>query len=231
VAGYLFGIGSVLTPLFLGATLGGLLTARVPEGNAAGDELTSWFNPTSLATGLLVLLTGAFLSAVYLVAESRRRGAPDLLGYFRVRALVAGGCGLVAGAATLGALLADQRTMFDRVIGRSWPLLILGVLTLAATFWLAARGVIRGLRLVAAAGVAALVAAWGVAQYPYVLPFSLTISDAAGAPLTLKWVLGCSVVALFTVGPALILLFVLDQRDAVGEDPTTSPEPTLSSWR
>ncbi len=226
VAGYLFGVGSVLTPFFLGATLGGLLTARVPEGNAAGNELTSWFNPTSLATGLLVLLTGAFLSAVYLVAESRRRGAPDLQDYFRIRALVAGGCGLVAGAAALGALLADQRTMFDRVTGRSWPLLLLGVVALAATFWLAARGVVRGLRLVAAAGVAALVAAWGAAQYPYLLPFSLTISDGAGAPLTLKWLVGCSLVALLTVGPALTLLFVLDQRDVMGEDPTTSREPS-----
>jgi cytochrome d ubiquinol oxidase subunit II len=141
LAGYLFGAGSVLTPFFLGAALGGLLSGRVPEGNAAGNELTSWFNPTSLAIGLLVLLTGAFLSAVYLIAEARRRGAPDLQGYFRIRAVVAGVGGLVAGGAALGALLADQRTMFDRVIGRSWPLLVLGVLALAATFCLGDRAV------------------------------------------------------------------------------------------
>ena len=71
----------------------------------------------------------------------------------------------------------------------------------AAALALAARGVDRGLRLVAAGGVAALVAAWGVAQYPYLLPFSLTISDGAGAPLTLEWLLGCSLAALLTVGP------------------------------
>ena len=53
-------------------------------------------------------------------------------------------------------------------------------LALAATFLLAARGVVRGLRLVAAVGVAGLVWAWGVAQYPYLLPFSLTIADGAG---------------------------------------------------
>ncbi|MFF5297211.1 cytochrome d ubiquinol oxidase subunit II [Paractinoplanes globisporus] len=229
VAGYLFGVGSVLTPFFLGAALGGLLAGRVPEGNAAGNELTSWFNPISLATGLLVLLTGAFLSAVYLIAEARRRGAPDLQGYFRTRALVAGVAGLIAGGAALGALLAGQRTMFDRVIGRSWPLLVLGVLALAVSFWLAVRGVTRGLRLVAAAGVAALVAAWGVAQYPYLLPFSVTISEAAGAPATLRWVLVCSLLAVLTVGPALTLLFVLDQRERVGEDPTTSREATVGT--
>ena len=74
-------------------------------------------------------------------------------------------------------------------------------------------------------------AAWGVAQYPYLLPFSLTIADGAGSPVTLHWVLACALVALFTVGPALGLLFVLDQRAPMGEDPTTSREVTLSSHR
>ena len=53
LTGWLFGIGSVLTPFCLGAALGGLLSGRVPEGNAAGNELTSWWNATSMAVGLL----------------------------------------------------------------------------------------------------------------------------------------------------------------------------------
>jgi cytochrome d ubiquinol oxidase subunit II len=147
---------------------------------------------------------------------------PDLQNYFRARAIAAGVAGLVLGAAALVALWFDQPTMFDRVAGRSWWLLLLGVLALAVTFVLAARGVVRGLRLVAAIGVAALVAAWGVAQYPYLLPFSLTISAGSGAAVTLRWILVCFVVAVLFIGPALVLLYVLDQRGAVGEDPTTS---------
>jgi cytochrome bd ubiquinol oxidase subunit II len=225
LAGWLFGIGSILTPFCLGAVLGAVMTGRVPPGNAAGDELSSWWNPTSIVIGLLAVAVGAYGSAVYLIAEAHRRGVPGLRGYFRVRAVAAGGAGLVLGLAGLVALHADQRQMFDRVVGRSWPLLLLGVLALAAAFRLAARGVVRGLRLVAAAGIAALVWAWAVAQYPYLLPFSLTIDAGAAAPVTLRWILAWFVVALLLVAPALALLYLLDQRGALGEDPTTARVP------
>ncbi len=81
--------------------------------------------------------------------------------------------------------------MFHRLAHRSVPLLVIGVLALARHVrrWrCVARA--RGLRVVAALGVAALVWAWAVAQYPYLLPFSLTISAGAGAGATMDWLLG-----------------------------------------
>jgi len=222
LAGWLFGIGSVLTPFFLGAALGAVLSGRVPAGNAAGDELTSWWNLTSVSVGLLAVAMGAFLSAVYLVVEARRRGLPGLRNYFRIRAVGAGVAGLVLGAVALAALRADERQMFDRIVGRSWALIIIGVVALVATFALAVRGATRGVRVVAAVGVAALVWTWGVAQYPYLLPFDLTITAGAGAAVTQRWLLAWFVVALLVIGPALVLLYVLDQRGELGEDPTTS---------
>jgi len=122
--------------------------------------------------------------------------------------------------------------MFDRVVGRSWALIVIGVLALAATFLFAARGVVRGLRVAAAVGVAALVWTWAVAQYPYLLPFDLTIDQGAGAAVTQRWLLAWFAVALVVLGPALVLLYVLDQRGELVEDPTTSastedtPTPT-----
>jgi cytochrome d ubiquinol oxidase subunit II len=222
VAGWLFGIGSVLTPFCLGAALGGVVTGRVPPGNATGNELTSWWNATSIAVGLLAVAIGAFVAAVYLVAEARRRDLPQLEEQFRIRALAGGGAALVLGVIALVALYADQPQMFDRFVDRSWPLLVLGVLALAGAFLLATRGTVRGLRLVAAIGVAALVWAWAVAQYPYLLPFSMTIGAGSAAPITLRWVLVWFVVALLTVGPALVLLYRLDQLSELGEDPETS---------
>jgi cytochrome d ubiquinol oxidase subunit II len=221
IAGWGFGLGAVLTPFFLGTAAGGLLTARVPPGNSAGDEFTSWWNTTSVVVGLLAVTTGAFMAAVYLISEARRRDLADLQAYFRVRAVIAGIVGLLLGATALATLYADERRMFDRIIGRSWPLLAVGVLALTATFVLAVRGVERRPRVVAAVGVAALVWAWGVAQYPYLLPFDLTISEGAGAATTQRWVLAWFVVALLTAVPALVLLYVLDQRGDLGEEPTT----------
>jgi cytochrome d ubiquinol oxidase subunit II len=229
VAGWVFGIGSVLTPFFLGAALGAVLGGRIPPGNAAGNEVSSWWNATSMMLGLLTVATGAFVAAVYLVAETHRRAMPDLRRYFQVRACAAGGVALLLGVAALVALRADQRQMFDRIVGRSSALLALGVLALAAALLLAGRPAVRGMRLVAALGVAALVWAWAVAQYPYLLPFSMTVSAGAAAPATLHWVLVWFVVAVLVVLPALAMLYVLDQREVLAEDPTTSRPATPSS--
>ncbi|GIH98179.1 cytochrome D ubiquinol oxidase subunit II [Planobispora takensis] len=221
LAGWLFGIGSILTPFCLGAVLGAIMAGRVPAG-ATGDEISSWWNATSIVFGLVAVSIGAFAAAVYLIAESRRRGAPHLHGYFRTRAFVSGGAALVLGVAGLIALRADQRQMFDRVVERGWPLLLLSAVALAGAFLLAARGMVRGLRLVAAAGIAALIWAWAVAQYPYLLPFSLTVDAGAAAGVTLDWILVWFAVALLLVIPALALLYVLDQKGDLAEDPATS---------
>jgi len=222
IAGWLFGVGSILTPFCFGVVVGAIITGRVPVGNAAGNELSSWWNFTSIVVGLLVVALGAFVAAVYLIAEANKRGIAELPGYFRRRAIAAGAAALVLGVIALVTLLAEQRQMFDRVVSRSWPLIVLGLVALAAVFWLAARGTVRGVRLVAGVGVAALVWAWAVAQYPYLLPFSLTIEAGAAPSVTLGWILGWFVVSLLLVVPALILLFVLDQRADLAEDPTTS---------
>ena len=89
----------------------------MPVGNAAGDAVSSWVNPLSLVIGALFVATGAYLSAVFLVNDSRRAGAPDLERYFATRALVAA---VVAGAlavAGLVALHANARFVYDGLKG------------------------------------------------------------------------------------------------------------------
>ncbi len=227
VTGWLFGLGAIITPFFFGTAIGAIMSGRVPP-DGSGDPVTSWWNPVSITVGLLAVAMGAFLSATYLVVESARRGVHELHGYFRIRALVAGvvafACGIAAGIA----LHADQLTMFQRLVHRSIALLVVGVLALAVTFVMALRGKARGLRVVAALGVAALIWAWAVAQYPYLLPFGLTISAGAGASITMDWLIGWFIVAVVTVIPTLIFLYVLDQRGDLGEDPTTSASETAA---
>ncbi|HEY2791606.1 MAG TPA: cytochrome d ubiquinol oxidase subunit II [Micromonosporaceae bacterium] len=229
LAALLFGLGAIITPFFFGTAVGAFITGRVPP-DGSGDPVTSWWNAVSITVGLLTVAMGAFLSAAYLVVESTRRGVPELRDYFRIRAVVAGAIGLACGIASAIALHADQPEMFNRLLHRSLALLIIGVLALAATLVMAMRGIGRGLRIVAALGVAALVWAWAVAQYPYLLPFRLTIAAGAGASVTLHWVLGWFVVAVIVVIPLLVLLYVLDQRGDLGEDPTTSA-PSRSEAR
>ena len=80
---------SILTPFALGAAIGGIASGRVPVGNAEGDHVTSWVNPTSFAIGTIAVAAGAYLAAVYLAGDAARAGLDDLTADFRRRALAA----------------------------------------------------------------------------------------------------------------------------------------------
>src|SRR3982751_2011767 len=52
VLGAVFALSSVLIPFCFGAAIGGVASGRVPVGNATGDLVTSWLNPTSEMVGV-----------------------------------------------------------------------------------------------------------------------------------------------------------------------------------
>src|SRR3954452_13591240 len=113
VLGALFASASVLIPFCFGATLGGIASGRVGIGNATGDPWDSWLNPTSALIGVLAVLTGAYLAAVYLAGDSVRAEQPDLARAFRARALLAGGLSGVVAIGGLLVLRSDARALYD----------------------------------------------------------------------------------------------------------------------
>ncbi len=217
VAVALFGLASLLTPFFLGTVVGAIAGGRVPAGNATGDFLTSWFNTLSFVIGALFVATSAYLAAVFLVSDARRAGAPDLERYFSNRALVTA---VVAGALAVGGLVAlhsQARELYDGLTGDGLPLVALSVLCGLGVLALLHRGAHRGARVLAVGAVAAVIAGWGVAQQPYVLPGTLTIAQAAAPSGTLTGVLVVFGIAVVAVLPAIGLLFTLVQRNLVEE--------------
>ncbi len=54
--------------------------------------------------------------------------------------------------------------------------------------------------------------AWGVAQWDYLLPESLTVSAAAAPSGTITAVLVATGLAAVLIVPAFVLLYVLDQK-------------------
>ncbi len=224
----LFGFASLLTPFFMGTVVGAIAGGRVPVGNAAGDAVTSWLNPLSLVIGALFVATSAYLSAVFLVSDARRAGAPDLERYFHTRALIAA---LVTGALAAAGLVllhSDARYVFDGLIGDGLPLVILSLLCGIAVLVLLRRGVRRGARPLAVGAVAAVLWGWGVAQNPYLLPQKLTIDDAAAPSATLTGLLIVFGVAVVLVLPAIALLFTLAQRSLIEESESPQPHRTGS---
>jgi NADH dehydrogenase FAD-containing subunit/cytochrome bd-type quinol oxidase subunit 2 len=217
--GGIFAISSVLTPFFFGTVIGGIASGRVPVGNAAGDLITSWLNPTSVTIGLLAVAAAAYLAAVFLVTDARRFVDPDLEEYFRTRAITAA---VVAGlVALIGVfvLRRDDNYLFQGLAERGWPLLLLSGVTGIAALVILRRGARQATRVLGAAAVASMLWGWGVAQYPYLLPQTLTISAGAGAPATLQWLVIVVVAALLLVLPSLIFVFRLDQQSRLEVNP------------
>ncbi len=211
-----FAISSVMTPFFMGAVVGAIAAGNVPaEGN--GAAFSSWLEPLPLLTGALFVVTGAYLAAIFLVADSHRAGDKEMEGYFAGRGLAAGLLAGVLALAGIFALHADARYAYERLIVEGLPLVIVSVLCgFGALALLLGRGR-RGLRPLAVGAVVAVIWGWGVAQFPYLLPTSLKISQSAAPGPTLDAVLIVFVIAAIVVLPALGLLYWLSQRELLGE--------------
>jgi len=223
--GAAFASSSVLVPYCMGAVAGAIASGRVPAGGEAGEPVSSWVNPTSVLGGVLAVVVCAYLSAVYLVWDSRRLDDAEMAQYFRTRAI---GAGIVAGAVGfvgIFVLRSDARYVFDGLTSRALVFVILSALCGVGSLVLLIRDE-RGARPLAIGAVATVVIGWGVAQWPYMLPTSLKVSQAAAPDPTLQTVLVVFVLAAVLILPAFALLYVLDQRDVLPEEGVESPMGT-----
>jgi cytochrome d ubiquinol oxidase subunit II len=216
--GAAFAASSILVPYCFGAIVGAVASGRVPAGGQAGDPWSSWINPTSVLGGVMAVTMAAYLASVYLVWDARRLADDQMVAYFHRRAVAtAVVAGLVA-AAGIFVLRADASYVFHGLTSRALPLVIVSTLCGAASLLLLLRGARRGARELAALAVATLVSAWGVAQWDYILPETLTVSQAAAPSGTITAVLVATAIAVVLIGPAFVLLFVLDQRSMLPGD-------------
>jgi cytochrome d ubiquinol oxidase subunit II len=220
------GLSSILTPFALGAAAGGIASGRVPVGNAAGDLVTSWLNPTSIAIGVLSVATGAYLAAVYLAADAQRLREADLVRAFRTRALAAG---VVTGALALGALLvvrSDAPRIWDGLTS-GWGILALvasaaGGFATVALVW---RERFEPARAAATIAVVAIIAGWAIAQSPDLLP-GLTVHEAASGHATLVALVIAVAFGAVVLLPSLGYLFTLVLRGRLDPGETERAAPT-----
>jgi cytochrome d ubiquinol oxidase subunit II len=221
----LFALSSVLTPFALGTVVGAIASGRVPVGNAAGDLVTSWLNPTSVFIGALAVATGAHLAAVYLAADARRMGVRALELDFRARALASGLCAGVLALIGLLVVHYDAPALFNGLTSDGGAAMI-GVSAAAGlvTLVLVWRNHFGPARVSAALAVAALVAGWALAQRPRFLP-GLTVDQAAAGRSTLLAVIITVAGGAIVLAPSLVLLFRLFLRGRL--DPVVIPGETL----
>jgi cytochrome bd ubiquinol oxidase subunit II len=225
-----FSISSVLTPFALGTAVGGIASGRVPIGNAAGGQFSSWLNPTSLLIGVLAVATAAYLAAVFLCADATKLDDRDLEEQFRRRALAAGVVAGLIAFAGLGVVANDADRIFHGLTsGVGLAALVASLVAGIATLALVWRRQYELARYSGAVAVAAIIAGWALAQSPLFLP-GLTIEAAAAPRTTLIAVTVAVLGGAVILFPSLALLFRLDLTGRLaegGESVDLRPTPRL----
>ncbi len=227
------GVSSILTPFSLGLVVGAIAAGRVPVGNAAGDQISSWLSPVPLVIGVLAVSVSAYMAAVFLAADAARHDQPELEQEMRLRGLVAG---LVAGAVAVAGLVvlhADVHRLYAELTsGAPLVVAVISALSGLATLALLAARRHEACRYTAALAVAAVIAAWAIAQSPVILP-GLTVAQAAAPHDVLIAVTVAVLAGALILFPSLALLFRLFLGGRLSE-PAASPEaahPTTARAR
>src|SRR3954454_1766833 len=217
--GAAFALSSVLLPFCMGAAVGGIVSGRVPVGNAEGDALTSWLNATSITIGVLAVLTGAYLAAVFLAGDARRTERPELGEAFRRRALLAGIAAGVLAVGALPVLRSDAREVFDGLTSGLGLVLVLGSgLFGAATLALVAARRYEPARWTSGAAVTCITVGWAAAQSPDLLPGALTMQDGAASDTVLAATLISAFAGMLVLLPSLFYLYRLVLRGRLDEE-------------
>jgi len=219
--GWVFSVSSALTPMLLGVCLGAASSGRIelPEGlgvaERAAPHITdfwgSWLAPFPWAVGVFNLCLCTLLAAVYLIHEAPQGALRE---GFRRHALAAG---VATGAAALVAyaLAKDGAPLvYAGLTGQPWsaPLHAATAAAALTTLW-ALRRARDGLARVAVIAQAALIiAGWSLSLFPYLVPPSLTLANAAASPDVLRPVLYTLGAGALLLIPALVTLFWVFKR-------------------
>jgi cytochrome bd ubiquinol oxidase subunit II len=215
--GALFGCSSLLAPFFLGTAVGAVTTGSIPP-RSHGLSTAAWTSPTALVTGGLFVAACAFIGAVYLVGDASRRGHDDLVPYFGHRAALSGLVTGVLAAVNLALLHGSAPYVFRRLTGVALPLVIISVLAGAAAVTLIMLRRQWLLRIFGALSVAAVLAAWGLAQYPWLFPTRLGLAAAAAPASSLLAEIVVIGMAAVLVVPAFACLYWLQQHGRLEHD-------------
>jgi cytochrome d ubiquinol oxidase subunit II len=217
--GWVSAVSSLLTPFMLGTVIGAIAGGRVPVGNAAGDPISSWLNPVSITVGILAVAFCAYLAAIYLAADAKRFGEEDLADAFRKRAIGAGVVSGLLALAGLGVMADDDRSIYDGLVSGAGlaAVIVSGLagLTAIAMLWLRKYPMAR---VAGALATVAVVAGWGIAQSPEILP-GLTIAQAAAPENVIIALLFSIAIGLLILVPSMILLYSLVLGGRFDADP------------
>ncbi len=212
--GRLFASASVVTPVLLGIAVGTLAAGRVQVPGGRGfvaDYIAPWLSAFTVSVGLFTLVLFAFLAAVYLTLET---GEPALREDFRKRALLSGGLAFVLAMTTLALAWREAPLVWAGLVTapRALPVHLLTGAAASLALWALWRRHFLLARQAAVAQVTLILWGWALAQYPWMLPETMTIGQAAAPPVTLRLTLIALAIGAVLLFPSLYYLFRIFKR-------------------
>lgn len=207
--GHIFSVTSILTPFLFGTMAAAVASGalRIVHGQMPVGLIGAWLTPFAIVVGLMAIALCATISAVYLTVEAQAIHKQKLVESFRWRALFAGACMAILGL--VGLILSPSEApilwqgMLDHAIWAVVVTLLIGIATAATLVFRR----FRFSRILMIMQTGALIGTWGLAQLPYIVPPSLTVTSAASPPLTLLELFISALVGMSMLIPALWFLF------------------------
>lgn len=209
-----FGISSLITPFFLGITLGAVSSGdiRVDDGVTRIELVDSWLTPFALLCGVFAQVIFAFLAAAYLTDE--HRNDVELRQVFRSRAL-ASGLIVFPLALLLFIVSKEGAPNIYHELTDVWGILLI-VLTGGVTLFTMTnvwQDRPHLARIGAIIQVSFILLGWGIAQHPYMIYPDITIQGAAAPDITLQLVLIALIVGSIVLIPSLFYLFYIFRQE------------------
>ena len=189
-------LGSVVVAFVQGAAIGAMMRGVPVVNNQYAGNVFGWLHPFSVLTGIGLVLGYALLGAGWLVLKSE--GTLRAWAYVRIPWLV-GAVIAVLGLAFIASLTIDadaiaQSNLQDRHWGVAFPILALAALI----------GVVAGARarrdevpfLLTVLFFLASYLTLGVMFWPYMVPYSITVANAAAPEASLGFIFYGGVIVL-----------------------------------
>ena len=218
-----FSISSLLTPFFLGISAAAIAGGQVhTSGITQADLLSGWITPFSVAVGVMAVLQCATLAAVYLTAEAHDQHEEGFAAAYRLKALISSILVSALGLLCLALSVTEAPWLWHGLLTHAFVYVgvtcVMGLLVLVAL-------ILKRYRLASTFVIletALLLISWGVSQYPYLVPPSLTIEQAANTPEMITILLVAMLIGMAIVLPSLFFLLKVFKwtpaRPALRED-------------
>ncbi len=204
----IFALSSFMAPVFLGIIVGTITIGNFPSYSEGFFKayVSPWIQPFPLIMGVFTLFLFAYLAAVYLLLEAQQD--ERLQEIFRKRTLV---IALVVGILEEVVLIIGRSSaprLWGELTSSLWGVSLqfgVGALTLTAV-WFLLRRRFWWARTCAILQVILTLWAWGIAQFPYLVPPDLTIFNTSAPEVTLQLVGVAIILGSLLLFPSLYYL-------------------------